>query len=121
MADPAAGLESTDALAIDDPAAGESGSAGRTRAVTPAERVERRLQVTSPRMWLALVGFVILIAAGVVWGVLGRAADQVTGIGVMLPSEGLYDLSAPSAGTVQGIKIHNGDPISAGGTVSTLR
>ena len=120
MADPVAGLDSTEALAIDDPVAEESGSTERTRAVTPAERVEHRLQVTSPRMWLALVGFVILIAAGVVWGVLGRAADQVTGIGVMLPSEGLYDLAAPSAGTVQGINIHNGDPIGAGGTVAWL-
>ena len=63
MADPVAGLESTDALAIDDPVAEESGSTERTRAVTPAERVEHRLQVTSPRMWLTLVGFVILIAA----------------------------------------------------------
>ena len=38
------------------------------RAVTPAEQVEQRLQVTSPRMWLALVGFVILIVVGLVWG-----------------------------------------------------
>lgn len=63
-------------------------------------------------MWLALVGFVILIAAGLVWGVLGRAADQVTGIGVMLPSEGLYDLSSPTPGIVRGITAHSGDSVT---------
>ena len=37
-----------------------------------------------------------------VWGVLGRAADQVTGIGVMLPSEGLYDLASPTPASCAG-------------------
>lgn len=96
----------------------ESGLA--SRAVTPAERVEQRLQVTSPRMWLALAGFVILIAAGLVWGVLGRAADQVTGIGIMLPSQGLYDLSSPTPGIVRGITARSGDSVSTGETVVWL-
>ena len=39
-----------------------------SRATTPAEQVEQRLQVTSPRMWLALAGFVVLIVVGLVWG-----------------------------------------------------
>jgi biotin carboxyl carrier protein len=91
-----------------------------SRATTPAEQVEQRLQVTSPRMWLALAGFVVLIVVGLVWGILGRAADQVTGIGVMLPSDGLYDLSSPNAGIVRGIKARNGDELTAGETVLHL-
>jgi biotin carboxyl carrier protein len=91
-----------------------------SRATTPAEQVEQRLQVTSPRMWLALVGFVVLIVVGLVWGILGRAADQVTGIGVMLPSDGLYDLSSPNPGIVRGIKARNGDELTAGETVLHL-
>jgi biotin carboxyl carrier protein len=87
---------------------------------TPAEQIEERLQATSPRMWLALAGFIVLIAAGLVWGFLGRAADQVEGIGVMLPSDGLYDLSSPSPGTVRAITVRNGDAVKAGGTVLTL-
>ena len=90
------------------------------RAVAPAEQVEQRLQVTSARMWLALVGFVVLIVVGLVWGILGRAADQVTGIGVMLPSEGLYDLSSPTPGIVRGISARNGDKLTAGETVLYL-
>ena len=91
-----------------------------SRATTPAEQVEQRLQVTSPRMWLALAGFVVLIVVGLVWGILGRAADQVTGIGVMLPSDGLYDLSSPNPGIVRGIKARNGDELTAGETVLNL-
>ena len=91
-----------------------------SRATTPAEQVEQRLQVTSPRMWLALVGFVVLIVVGLVWGILGRAADQVTGIGVMLPSDGLYDLSSPTPGIVRGITARNGDELTAGETVLHL-
>jgi biotin carboxyl carrier protein len=87
---------------------------------TPAAQVEERLQATSPRMWLALAGFVVLIAAGLVWGFLGKAADQVEGVGVMLPSDGLYDLSSPSPGTVRAISARNGDGVKAGGTVLTI-
>ncbi|HET8927430.1 MAG TPA: HlyD family efflux transporter periplasmic adaptor subunit [Microbacterium sp.] len=90
------------------------------RAVTPAEHVEQRLQVTTPRMWLALVGFVILIVAGLVWGILGRAADQVEGVGVMLPSDGLYELSSPAAGIVRGITAQNGDTVTTGEQVLSL-
>src|SRR5690242_4348673 len=85
-----------------------------------AEQVEQRLQVTSPRMWLALAGFVVLIVAGLVWGVVGRAADQVSGTGVMLPSAGLYDLSSPVPGIVGGISARSGDELTAGQRVLTL-
>jgi multidrug efflux pump subunit AcrA (membrane-fusion protein) len=112
---PTAGGSTTDESMIDDVVA-----PGKGRAVTPAEQVEQRLQVTSPRMWLALVGFVVLIVVGLVWGILGRAADQVTGIGVMLPSEGLYDLSSPTPGIVRGISARNGDKLTAGETVLYL-
>jgi biotin carboxyl carrier protein len=112
---PTAGGSTTDESTIDDVVAPES-----SRVVTPAEQVEQRLQVTSPRMWLALAGFVVLIVAGLVWGILGRAADQVTGVGVMLPSAGLYDLSSPNPGVVRGITVRNGDPVTAGKTVLTM-
>lgn len=107
----------------DSPAAGVSvidDTMTDGRAVTPAERVEQRLHVTTPRMWLALVGFVILIVAGLVWGILGRAADQVEGVGIMLPSDGLYELSSPTAGTVRGITAQNGDTVTAGERVLSL-
>jgi hypothetical protein len=107
----------------DSPAAGVSvidDTVTDRRAVTPAERVEQRLQVTTPRMWLALVGFVILIVAGLVWGILGRAADQVEGVGVMLPSDGLYELSSPAAGIVRGITAQNGDTVTTGEQVLSL-
>jgi multidrug efflux pump subunit AcrA (membrane-fusion protein) len=71
-------------------------------------------------MWLALAAFVVLIVVGLVWGILGRAADQVTGIGVMLPSDGLYDLSSPTPGIVRGITARNGDQLTAGETVLNL-
>lgn len=88
--------------------------------MSAAEQVEQRLQVTSPRMWLALAGFVMLIVAGLVWGLLGRAADQVTGVGVMLPSAGLYDLTSSTPGVVAGITARNGDEVKAGERVLSL-
>jgi len=71
-------------------------------------------------MWLALAGFVVLIVAGLVWGVVGRAADQVSGVGLMLPSAGLYDLSSPVPGIVGGISARSGDELTAGQRVLTL-
>lgn len=120
MADPLPGHRTPPTSAGGETGADDADVVTTAPAVTPAERVEQRLQVTTPRMWLALAGFVVLIVAGIVWGVLGRAADQVTGIGVMLPSEGLYDLSAPTSGIVRGITAHNGDTATAGEVIANL-
>ncbi len=110
MADPASGSGPVGASAIG--AAEDEPEPARAR--TPADRVEQRLQVTSPRMWLTLAGFVVLIVGGVVWGVLGRAADEVAGVGVMLPTDGLYDLASPVSGTVEGLLVQTGDDVGVG-------
>ena len=120
MAGPVSSHPTADRSAVDDSTIDDDAALPQGRAVAPAEQIEQRLQVTSPRMWLALVGFVVLIVVGLVWGILGRAADQVTGIGVMLPSQGLYDLSSPTPGVVRGISARNGDELTAGETVLYL-
>jgi biotin carboxyl carrier protein len=124
MADSASNDRTAVAPTIDRGAGGDDGPAESSPtvdpAITPTERVEQRLQVTSPRMWLALIGFVVLIAAGVVWGVLGRAADQVAGVGIILPSEGLFDVAAPDSGTVQGVPVRTGDQVTEGQLLVSL-
>jgi multidrug efflux pump subunit AcrA (membrane-fusion protein) len=120
MAGPVSSHPTADRSTSDDSTIDDDAALPKGRAVAPAEQVEQRLQVTSPRMWLALAGFVVLIVVGLVWGILGRAADQVTGIGVMLPSQGLYDLSSPTPGVVRGISARNGDELTTGETVLYL-
>ena len=62
MADPESSRPAAEPSAVD--VIDDEDAAGRDRAATPVELVEQRLQVTSPRMWLALVGFVVLIVVG---------------------------------------------------------
>ncbi len=88
----------------------EDDASGRPQ--SPAEQIEERLQVTSPRMWLALLGFLVLIVSSLVWGVFGKAADEVHGQGTILPSAGLYEIAAPIDGTITSISVAVGDHVA---------
>ena len=117
MVDRARGPGPVGTAAVDDEDAVDTAP---DRAGTPADRVEQRLQVTSPRMWLTLAGFIVLIVGGVVWGVLGRAADEVAGVGVMLPTDGLYDVASPVTGTVEGVAVQTGDHLHVGDPIVSV-
>ena len=93
-----------------DYAAGEEAT---RRPSSPAEQIEDRLQVTSPRMWLALSGFFLILVASLVWGVFGKAADEVHGQGTILPTAGLYEIAAPIDGTITSISVGVGDHVTA--------
>lgn len=91
-----------------DPSSGEP-----RRLASPTDQIEQRLQVTSPRMWLALLGFFVIIVSAIVWGVLGKADDEVRGQGSILPSAGLYEIAAPIDGTITSLDIKVGDHVQA--------
>lgn len=113
------------ATTLDESEAGAPGADGdlastRPRAISPAEQVEQRLQVTSPRMWLALLAFAAIIVSSIVWGVFGRAADEVHGHGTLLPAAGLYDIAVPLDGIVDEVKVSVGDQVSEGQSLVSL-
>ena len=87
---------------------------------SPPEMIDRRLKVTSGRMWLGLLAFFALLVGGGVWSVYGKAADEVEGVGAMVPAGGFIEATAAIAGTVDEVRVAAGDHVADGQVVATV-
>lgn len=94
---------------------------GATSSTSPVQVLDERLKVTTPRTWMVLVGVALLLAAGLVWSILGEAPTEVHGQSIMLPPEGLYDVGVGVEGYVQELLVTPGDVVSEGQTLARIR
>ncbi len=94
---------------IHDPAAAE-----------PADLVAAALPVTDRRTWLLLAAIALVIVAGLVWTVFGRAPETITGPGMIVPTGGFIEIGTELAGTVSDVLVDPGQSVRAGTPVATL-
>jgi hypothetical protein len=62
--------------------------------------LDRQLRTTTPARWAALAAVVAIVAAAIVWGVLGRAPVLVIGRAALLPGDGLVSVTALTDGVL---------------------
>ncbi len=82
--------------------------------ISSPERLDELMQVTSPRLWIALLTLGILLAFTLVWGVFGRIPQKVHGRGILIKTEGLYTVTTEGAGRVVEISVKPGESIETG-------
>ncbi|WP_310572122.1 NHLP bacteriocin system secretion protein [Gemmatimonas sp.] len=85
------------------------------------EQLDRMLVVTSPRLWAALVGLLLLVSALLTWSVFGRIPITVDGTGILLSTEGLREIEALGAGVVDVLPVRAGDLVEAGALIARIR
>jgi biotin carboxyl carrier protein len=90
-------------------------------AASAPERLDTLLRITPPRLWLALAALVVAIAAAGVWSVLGQAPTLSNGVGVLLPAEGIFQLTATQTGTVTTSLVRRGQAVAVGQRIAVLR
>jgi multidrug efflux pump subunit AcrA (membrane-fusion protein) len=84
------------------------------------EELDQLMQVTTAKGWLALVSLGVLLAVALVWGFFGRIPTTLDGQGILLKTEGVYNVPAVTAGQVTGIYVNVGDVVSEGQTVARI-
>jgi HlyD family secretion protein len=84
------------------------------------ERLHTLMQVTDARGWLALVGCGVLLAAAVLWGVLGRVPTRVEASGILLHSGGLADIVALGQGQISALQVEVGDAVAKGQVIAEV-
>jgi HlyD family secretion protein len=84
------------------------------------EQLDTLLQVTKPKSWVALGGCIVLLQAGLVWGVFGRTAERVSGAGILLTEGGVFGVEARGSGIVKEVNVNVGDPIENGQVVAVI-
>jgi multidrug resistance efflux pump len=87
---------------------------------SPVARVDQTAVFGSPRMWIALVGLLVLIAGFLTWGLLARAPITVPANGVITTSGGITDIGSSLTGTVVDVYVGVGDRVDSGNNVVTI-
>ena len=80
----------------------------------PADLVAAALPVTDRRAWLLLTAVALLIVAGLVWTIFGRAPETISGPGMIVPTGGFVDVGTGLAGTVSDVLVDPGQSVQAG-------
>ena len=86
----------------------------------PVSEIAARLPATDRRGWTLLVAMALLILAGLLWAVFGRAPDTVSGAGMIVPAGGFVDIGTSVSGRVTQVLVGPGDRVEKGQPVATL-
>src|SRR6185436_13831122 len=95
----------------------------RTKALERAsspDSLDQVIEIVSPKDWLPLVVFGVLIVLAIVWGVAGRVPTTVSGRGILIHPSRVVDLQALGAGRLEAVKIRAGDVIRTGDVIARL-
>ena len=84
------------------------------------EHLDRLLQVTRPRGWLALFALGLLILAALFWGVFGSVPTLVKGRGVLIKTGGVFEVVAMSSGRLDQLTVDVDDIIEQGQVIARI-
>ena len=82
------------------------------------EQICDHLRVTYVPTYLLATTAVLMLAAFIVWGVIGTVSDKAYYSGVVFPAQGTTDIALPNKGIVRSIAVRNGDSVRVGQTVA---
>ncbi len=84
------------------------------------EQLDKLLQVTRPRGWIALVALGFLVGSAVLWGFEGSIPSRVAGQGILLKSGGVLEIAAGAGGRITDVAVNVGDIVREGQVVARV-
>ena len=84
------------------------------------EQLDKLLQVTRPRGWIALVALGFLVGSAVLWGFEGSIPSRVAGQGILLKSGGVLEIAAGAGGRITDVAVNVGDVVREGQVVARV-
>jgi HlyD family secretion protein len=84
------------------------------------EQLDQLLPVTDGRGWVVLAAIGTVLAAAVVWGVLGRIPQNVSGTGILVKSGGVLEVIPVSSGQVTDVAVSVGEMVKEGQVVARM-
>ena len=88
--------------------------------ISNPDRLDEVLQVVRPLHIVGIAVVTLVLVAGFIWSIVSSAAIKVQGQGILLSSEGVADVTAPSTGRLQQILVQPGDWVRTGQTLALL-
>jgi hypothetical protein len=84
------------------------------------ERLDELIEVTTPRLWLVLLGAGTLLLMAVGWGLYGSVPTLVHGQGILIRDGSLQSVVTPDGGLVKELLVRVGDDVARDQVVARL-
>jgi multidrug resistance efflux pump len=89
--------------------------------VSPVARVDQVAAFGRPRMWIALIGIIVLLLVFIAWGFIARAPVSVAVGGLITTSGGVAAIGSSLTGTVNEVYVDVGDRVDVGTGVVSIK
>jgi HlyD family secretion protein len=84
------------------------------------EQLDQLLSVTDRRGWIALAAMGAVLAAGLVWGVLGSIPQNVRGTGILVKTGGVLEVIPVAGGLITDVSVNVGETVTEGQVVARM-
>lgn len=84
------------------------------------EKLDTLLPITTPINWMALIAIGILLFSVVLWSIFGAFTVKVDGMGMIMDSAGVVNVSHISDGKIKEIYVHSGSKIKKGDLIARM-
>lgn len=84
------------------------------------EELDQLITVTSPRAWIALLGFGCILVTGLIWGIAGSIPTKTSGMGMITASEGVANIIHGVPGKITDVRVKVGDYVKKGEVVARI-
>ena len=84
------------------------------------EQLDQLMRVTDARGWIALLAIAIVLLTATVWGIVGSIPQNVSGVGILIKSGGVFDVAPLAGGRVLDVAVNVGDLVAEGQVVARV-
>ncbi len=84
------------------------------------EQLDVLLKITNPISWMAIVAICILVFSILLWSIFGVMAVKVNGVGILLDSAGVVNISHNAAGRIKELRISTGSVVEKGDIIAVV-
>lgn len=84
------------------------------------EQLDRMIVITSPTLWLSLVGAAGIIIVALLWAIFGRLPVEVDACGIYVNRDGVQTVYATNGGVISEIPVADGAEVKKGDIIALL-
>ena len=89
--------------------------------ISSPEQLDTLIQITKPQNWLTLIGLLVLVLAGVTWGILGRVPVEMDTPAVFIYPDGIQNVPLTASGQLIQIARTPGEMVQVGDAVAVIQ
>ncbi len=85
------------------------------------EELDKMVQVTDRRGWIALTGLISIVAVALGWSIFSSIPIMMRGSGILIRQDGVQEIKTAETGLVSALRVKAGDSVQTGQEIAVLR